>query len=746
MEAPAYTAQVAGTPLSRARNTVPYALALAAVAVFSFLSGGYVIGRSTPVAVALLCASAAWVWFLRRSSRPPVLFLVALAGFAAFAAWSGLSVLWSFGPDLTWVSFNLTAFYLAVVAVLGLTSARGLQVWTVVYGYLGIATAVGVYAFLGKALPAVVTHAHANARLDSPVGYWNVLAVMMVMGLCVALSVAGDRSTATVLRTIAAAAAVPMCFAFFFTFSRGGWLALGVALVLYFAFTTTRLASFVSLAAIVTPTALVLWRLRALETLFAPTSDDALRTLQGGVLLRWALAAVLVAAGAQLAVALLQRGVPWPRWSTVAAGAVVLAVVVVVVVGGSGRFVQSRGGMPWVEDRLHALVTDAESEGGGNEAGRLFTLTTNGRIPLWREALSQSRTLRVAGTGAGTFPFTHYRFREGGGVVKHAHGQWFNVLSETGLVGVVLFTAAVVLLLAAMIGNPFSHRRDPLHPMLVALQAGVIAFLLHISGDWDWDMAAIGTLVFVFIAVCVSYRATRRSRERRAERDLEREESEADSRVPAADFGARTVLEEAGDGIGEPVVAEGEAPAAVERDETPATGSTRRFADRAGAAADDDGGEASAEPPRRTPRRWGGDGWAPRVVASASLVLLAFSWLPPYFALRAENEALSAAGDGDVQTALDHGRRAAAWDPLAVSPLLTEATLLQQLGRNREALERLQDAARLQPQNYEVWYKLGLLEHGAFGRDKAARAAFTRALALNPGDADSRYELELLAR
>lgn len=742
MEAPAYTARVAGTPLFRARNTVPYALALAAVAAFSFLSGGYVIGRSTPVVVAFLCAAAVWVWFLRRSSGPPVLFLAALAAFAAFVTWSGLSVLWSFGPDLTWVSFNLTAFYLAVVAVLGLTSARGLQLWTVVYGYLGIATAVGVYAFLGKALPEVVTHAHVYARLDSPVGYWNVLAVMMVMGLCVALSLAGDRWTPAALRTVAAAAAVPMSFAFFFTFSRGGWLALGVALVLYFAFTTTRLASFVSLLAIVTPAALALWRLRGLETLFAATPDDALRTLQGGVLLRWALAALLVAAGAQLAVALLQRGVPWPRWSRVAAGAAVLAVVLVVVVGGSGRFVQSRGGMPWVEDRLHALVTDAESEGGGNEADRLFTLTTNGRIPLWREALSQSRSLRVAGTGAGTFPFTHYRFREGGGVVKHAHGQWFNVLSETGVVGLVLFTLAVVLLAVAMVGNPFSHRRDPLHPMLVALQAGVIAFLLHMFGDWDWDMAAVGTFAFVSVAVCVSYRATRRSRERRAERELAPEApADAVTSPAAADAGARTAVE-AGEWAREPAVVEGDgalAPGpALELEDVDVT---------AGVAGDQaDEGQAAGELPRRSPSRWGSAGWAPRVVTSALLLLLAASWLPPYFALRAENEALTAAGDGDVPTALDYARRAAFWDPLAVSPLLTEATLLQQLGRNREALERLQAAARLQPQNYEVWYKLGLLEHGAFGRDKAARAAFTRALALNPGDADSRYELELLAR
>ncbi len=286
-----------------------------AVAAFSFLSGGYVIGRSTPVAVAFLCVAAVWVWFLRRSSRPPLLFLVALAVFAAFTAWSGLSVLWSFGPDLTWVSFNLTAFYLAVAAVLGVTSARGLQLWTVVYGYLAVATAIGVYAFLGKALPAAVTHAHAYARLDSPVGYWNVLAVMMVMGLVVALSVAGDRQTSAALRAAAAAAAVPMVFAFFFTFSRGGWLALGVAVVLYFAVHDHAPREFrLSASPSSLPVALVLWRLRGLETLFSATADDALRTSQGGVLLRWALAAVLVAAGVQLAAALLQRGVPWPRW------------------------------------------------------------------------------------------------------------------------------------------------------------------------------------------------------------------------------------------------------------------------------------------------------------------------------------------------------------------------------------------------------------------------------------------------
>ena len=749
METPVNTARVERATF-RARNTVPFALAMAAVAAFSFLSGGFVLGRNTPVAVAFLCAAAVWVWFLRRSTRPPVVFLVALAVFAAFAVWSGVSVLWSVGPDLTWVSFNLAAFYLAVVAVLGLTSARALQLWTIAYGYLAVAAAIGVYAFLGKGLPAVVTHAHTYARLDSPIGYWNVLALMMVMGLCVALAIAGDRKTGAALRTLAAAAAVPMCLTFFFTLSRGGWIALAIALVLYFAFTTTRLASVMTLAIVVVPVAYVLWRLRDLDTLFTPTTNDALRTLQGGVLLRWAIVALLVAGGAQLVVALLHKAVPWPRWSTIAAGAIVLLVVVVVVVGGSGRYIQAHGGTQWVQDRAHALVTDSESSVGDGPA-RLLTVTTNGRIALWREAARQWRSHRAAGTGAGTFAFAHYRFRETGGVTKHAHSQWFNVLSELGLVGLVLIAAAIVLLVAAAVGNPFSRRRDPLHPLLVGLQAGAIALLAHLTGDWDWDMAAVGTLVFVFLAVCVSYRATRAADQRRTARRLVRDEPdggpvrETPATVEAERVPVPAPAPQPAERVGAAVNAAGaaDAPAAGASGEGPPA--SARAADEpppgAGSSAARGGARERRSAPRSRHVRW-----PIRLVASTALLLLAVSWLPPYLALRAENAALAASSDGDVAVALDRVRWAATLDPLAVSPLLTEASLLQQLGRNREALARLQAAAKLQPQNYEVWYELGVLLHGALGRDKAARVALLRALALNPDDSASRYELELLAQ
>ena len=714
MEAGLNIARVGHRAPSRSRNLAPFAITLVCAGLFSFLSGGDIFTRSAPLAVVYLLLAAVWVWFLRRRSRPSLIYLVALAVFGLFVAWTGLSVSWSFGPDLSWLAFDLAALYLAVATVLGLTPVRGLQLRTAGYGFLAVAEAVGVYAFLGKVVPEVVTHAHTYARLDSPVGYWNVLALMMVMGLAVALALAGDRTAHPAWRVLAAAAAVPLCFTFFFTLSRGGLVVLAVTLVLYFGFTTTRLASFASLVAIAGPAAAVLWRLRDLGTLFSATSDDALRTLQGHTLLRWSVAALLVTAGAQAVVALVQRAVPWPRWVRVAAGAAVLVVLVAGIGGGSWRFLESRGGATWVKDRVQTFISGTDDIGSGEGAGRLISLNT-GRPPLWREALEQSRSHRLRGTGAGTFVFTHDRFREGGGVVKHAHSQWFNVLSELGTVGLGLFAAAMALFIAAAVRNPFTDRRDPLRPLLVALQAGMVAFVVHISWDWDWEMAAIGTVFFLFAAACSSYLATGTADRRRY----------AAAVVAAA---ARRREEEAAAGQAAPGPGVQDAP-----------GPDLRSAPAEATAAP---AEASLPEPARRRRA---AAWPARAVATAALVLLAASWLVPYLAARAESAALAAAGDGDTAVALSHARRAASLDPLAADPLITEALILQQQGRNGEALAVLQKAARLQPDNYEVYYQQGVLLLRAFGRKKAAIAALRRALALNPLDDASRFELELAA-
>ena len=671
-------------------------LTLVCVGVFSFLSGGFILARSAPMAMIYLLAAAVWVWFARRRSRLSRLYLVALGSFGLFVAWTGLSVLWSFGPHLSWVAFDVAALYLAVMAVVGLTPAGGLQLRTTGYGYFVVAVAAAAYAFCGKAVPDVVTHAHTWARLNSPVGYWNVLALMMVMGLVVGLSLASDRGAHPAWRVLAAAGSVPLCLTFFFTLSRGGWIALAVALAVYFSLSPARLASFTSLVVIVAPVAAALWSVRGLGTLVRATTDDALRAAEGHALLRWALLALVVTAAAQLLVALAHRGVPWPRWLRLAAGVAIAVVLVGGVSLGSWRFIEARGGAAWVSERVHTFIAGDDETSSGEGTTRLVSLNA-GRLPLWRVALLQSRSARALGTGAGTFVLSHERFRVTEDVVKHAHSQWFNVLSELGVVGLGLFTTAVGLLVAAAVRNPFRDRRDPLRPLLVALQAGVVAFVVHISWDWDWDMAAIGVVFVLFAATCSSYLATRAARDA----------------VPdppgAGDRSSATTVD-------------------VEAVDDPAA---------AGSDASPPGAPATGRRPA---------GWALRAAASSALVLLAVGWLLPYAATRAEGAAMTAAADGDVVMALTEIRRAARYAPLSADILVTESLMLQQLGRNSEALGVLRRAQRLQPDDYEPYYQEGVLQLTAFGDRRAAVAALKRALALNPLDSASRYELEVALR
>jgi tetratricopeptide (TPR) repeat protein len=716
-----------GSP-QRPRNVAPVIATLVCVGLFSFLSGGFILTRSAPIAIAYLLLAAVWVWFLRRRVWPPPLLLAALVAMALFTGWVGLSTLWSLGPDLSWAAFDLAAFYLAVLAVVGLTPIRRLQLRLAGWGFLAVATAVAVYAFLGKGLPDVVRTANTSARVDSPIGYWNVLALVMVMGLVVLLALAGDRALPPVLRALVAACGAPMALTFFFTFSRGGWIVLAVALLVYFAASPTRLASVATLAAVAAPAALVLWRLRNEHTLFAATTDAAQRTAEGHALLRWALAALLVTAGAQVAVALAQAAVPWPRWTRPVAGALVVVVIVAGGAGASWRFLAPRGGVSWLQSHVKLALIDSGTTDSANEAGRLTSFNT-GRPPLWREALRQSRVDRLLGTGAGTFVFTHYRFRQDVGVVRHAHNQWLNVLSELGVVGLVLFVVAMAALAAACLGNPFANRRDGMRPLLVALQAGVAAFIVHISWDWDWDMAAAGAIAFLFIALAASYQATRAADERTWAAAAAQQGDAAYRWEPVDE--AQTQVP-AGDTEGEQVRLEADPEAA----EAPARGSE--------AAAGAQSPEPAPPEPAPLPATSRPGAWPLRVAGCAALLLLAVSWALPYASATAQDAAVAAAGKAQAARSITDARRAERFDPLAVAPLLTESQALQQLGREGAALAVLRRAEALQPDDFESYYREGLLQLTVFGRRQAALDAFRRALQLNPLDPASRQEVSAL--
>ncbi|HZU59358.1 MAG TPA: hypothetical protein VE983_00230, partial [Solirubrobacteraceae bacterium] len=110
---------------------------------------------------------------------------IGAAFLAAFACWSGLSLIWSVAPDQTWIEVNRVTTYV-VVLLLGLAigSSYAGALNLIASGFLGVSFLVTAYA-LGQKLwpglhvPGVFTLNQTGplARLQEPLGYWNALAL-----------------------------------------------------------------------------------------------------------------------------------------------------------------------------------------------------------------------------------------------------------------------------------------------------------------------------------------------------------------------------------------------------------------------------------------------------------------------------------------------------------------------------------------------------------------------------------------
>ncbi len=711
---------------SGALRCLPVALILAAIVALSFLSGGYIFSLTATVVFVAVPLSAVWVWLVPRRLTLGGPVFVALVAFAAFTAWAGLSIAWSVGPDLSWLAFDVSLLYLIVAVIVTITPAGPAQLRLAGYGFVAAMVPVAVYAFLAKVLPDVVTNAHLYPRLSAPLGYWNVLAMMMVMAIVPALEGASRRSLPVVARGACAAALALFAFTLFFSFSRGGTLALALALVVYFILTNERLQGALGLALTVVPVAAVLYHGRHLGTLFNYTSSDALRTAQGHQFGRWALAAICLSLVVQVVVALAGRRISLEGRARQVVGVATLALAVVVVATGGLAFASRYGGVTGVVHKVAHQFTSSDTSANPHTsgAGRLLALGSNGRIPMAREGLKGFRDHPLAGSGAGTFRFTNYLYRPNASfVVKHAHNQWINVLSELGLVGFVLFVCFIGALLFGALRPVGRAARDADRGLLAALQAVSVAFVFHMTIDWDWDMAAAAIAFLLLTGVAAAYVRRRR----------------ADARQGIA----QTVP---GD---EPAVLHDE-PAVLHDEPASRSDESSALHDKP-AVLHDEPVAPDAEPvaSRRTSRRprtprFGFAlrfGVASRVLVTGVLLLVAVSWLSPDLSQRALSRAIVLASESRTSAAVVQARRAHRLDPLAVDPLFTLALVEQQQGRGAAAQATLERAVRLQPQNYETYYELGLMQLNVLGLRHQAAASFRRALSLNPYDENSSYEL-----
>lgn len=471
------------------KRILPGAVAALIVLVLAFESGGYFPSEWGLLSLALLIGSVS-VLVVTDEVRLGRLDLLLLGALGLLGLWQLLSVAWSTGAAVPVLEAERTLVYLCAATALVLVLEPS-RVTPLLGGVVAGITVVAIYALGTRLAPGTIGGAYdpsSGYQLAKPLGYWNALGLLLVMGIVLA---AGLALHGTRVRAAAAAVVlVPMLVALSFTFSRGSVAALAVALAVVVALETRRIRAVAILG--------VLFAAPACGVLLASRKSAltaAGATLQTAQAQGHRLAWQLLALGA-VAAALAALSFPATARVRVPDGlrrplvALAVAAAVLAVAAGVAR----AGGPSALADRLQSSFTAQAPPAEQGLARRLLSISGNGRSDYWRVAARMVKRDPLLGDGAGSFTARWAQERPLEIEARDAHNLYLETLAELGPVG--------LLLLAAVLGTPLlALRRSRAVAPAAAAAGAYAAFLAHAALDWDWE---VPLLVLVAVACATS--------------------------------------------------------------------------------------------------------------------------------------------------------------------------------------------------------------------------------------------------
>ena len=695
-----------GSPRPHTRTvTVPWAgpgawlsgsVAVAILLATFVARGGVRLEPTTSVEIGLMLAGAGVVaaaCVLAPRDRPagPLYGAWAVLAFGLLAGFTALSIWWSLAPSDSWLEANRTFSYLAVLAgAVGLVRLAPGRWAELLYGVMAGTVLVCLWALLTKVFPGALAADEQLARLRAPFEYWNSVGLMAALSVPPLLWLAARRSSPPLANALAWPFLGLVLVCLMLSYSRGALAALGVGLAVWFAAVPVRLRA---VAALVCPallaTPVVLWAF-AQDGLTVDRAPMAARADAGHELgaLLVLLAALLGAAGLVAGFIAAYRP-PSPRARRLA-GTGLLAGVALVPVAILIALAASPGGISGQTSEAWTKLTDPRARTPANTPDRL-TATSSVRARYWDEALKVHGDSTLIGTGAGAYATLRNRYRINGDIiVRHAHGYGVQTLSDLGWIGLGLsLLAALAWALAAARavgmrrrdrGLPFDAERVALWTMAVV----VVIFGVHCAIDWTWFVP--GNVVPALL--CAGWVAGR---------------GPLRARLAAV------------------------APVAAVAAERP-PGRLARLQERL-------------------------PDWAPPVPRAAVALLavavaLIASWaaFQPVRSVHAGDEALKRLDQGAFEPAASIAEIAVKRNPLSVDPLFELAAIQQARGQTPEALRALERAVQVQPASAEAWRRLGRFRLDVLSQPRKALQELQTAYYLDPQNPVSWSDLVLATR
>ncbi|MGH9453202.1 MAG: O-antigen ligase family protein, partial [Terriglobia bacterium] len=146
-----------------------------------------------------------------------------------------------------------------------------------------------------------------------------------------------------------------------------------------------------------------------------------------------------------------------------------------------------------------------------------------GRLTFWRDTLRLVHDYPWFGTGLGTFQYSFRHYQTGllDFLVDHAHNDYLEVTSETGLIGAALLFLPILVLLIRMIVSFLTDTRRYRPSILLGCIGATLGILLHSFTDFNLQIPANALTLAVILgigykAACVERQAERRQAGNRA--------------------------------------------------------------------------------------------------------------------------------------------------------------------------------------------------------------------------------------
>jgi|SRR5579859_2439987 len=432
--------------------------------------------------------SAAVFTGLMRAPRGDTTAFAFLGGLLLFAIWEGVSTLWSTSADASWVYTNRTLVYVAFAAV-GFLLAGTLRrpAATIAAGAAVLLGAVIGWALLAKCIPSLYPDYGRLARLRYPVEYWNELALLADVAVVVGLWLAAPRDRRPFVRVAGVVLVFGASLTVLMTYSRFGIALACLAAAAWTLLERDRVESLVALAIGGGAGGAVFAIGLTLPGISNDGVSHAARSHDGRIFAIAVLAAAALVAGASL---LLMRMAPLaPERRRAIERAAGVAAVAVVVAGLAVSVAYSH--------RIWSDFTNPVSAQVTNSAGHLASASSSNRWRWWQEAWHAFTRHPGGGTGAATFQYTDQLLRRSPVAADEPHNTPLQFLSETGIVGLLLYLGALVGLGAA-VGRARARSAGAERTAVTALGIALAAFVAHMLVDKDWNyVATCGPLLLV---------------------------------------------------------------------------------------------------------------------------------------------------------------------------------------------------------------------------------------------------------